>query len=77
MGMGFTLHRRLAERFLQSWGIGHRAARAIDEEGTMALPPPVVQGRSLHGVVEALQEEVKETDRESGAGLTVGRRCEP
>ena len=40
----------------------------------MAMPPPVVQGGSLHGAAEALQEEVKEAQRESGAGLTVGRR---
>ena len=43
----------------------------------MTMPPPVVQGGLLHGAVEALQEEVKETPWESGASLTVGRRREP
>ena len=71
------LLRRLAERLLQGRGIGHGAARAIDEKGAMAMPPPFVQGGALHRAAEALQEEVKEAQREFGAGLTVGRRTEP
>jgi hypothetical protein len=43
----------------------------------MAMPPPVVHSGSLDGAAEALQEEVKEAERESGPGLTVGRRAEP
>ena len=43
----------------------------------MALPPPFVQGGSLHLAAEALKEENKETRREFGTGLTVGRRTEP
>lgn len=42
----------------------------------MALPPPIVQGGSLHRAAEAL-EEVKAAQRESGAGLTGDRRTEP
>ena len=45
---------RLAEGLLEGRGIGHRAARAIDEKGAMPMPPPVVQGGSLHGAAEAL-----------------------
>jgi hypothetical protein len=51
---------RLAERVLEGRSIGHRTARAIDEEGAMARPSPVVHGGSRHGAAEALQEEVKE-----------------
>jgi hypothetical protein len=54
------LPRRWAERFLQSWGIGHRAARAIDAERTMTMPPPVIQSEVLHRTAETLQEAVKE-----------------
>jgi hypothetical protein len=71
------LLRRLPERLLQGWSVRHRAPRAIDPKGAMAMPPPFVQGGSLHGAAEALQEEVKKAQRESGAGLTVGRRTEP
>ena len=45
----WPLHIRLAERLLQGWGIRHRAARAIDEEGEMHRPPPVVHGVARHG----------------------------
>jgi hypothetical protein len=34
------LLRRLAERLLERRGIGHGAARALDQEGAMALPAP-------------------------------------
>jgi hypothetical protein len=34
---------RLAERVLEGWGIGHRAARAVDEKRPVAMPPPFVQ----------------------------------
>jgi hypothetical protein len=68
---------RLAERVLEGGSIGHRASGAIDEQGAMTMPPPFVQGGALHGAAEALSEEVKEAYRESGAGLTVGRRREP
>ena len=71
------LLRRLAEGRLQGRGIGHGASRAIDEKRAMAMPPPFVQGGSLHRAAEALEEEVKEAQRESGARLTVGRRTEP
>ena len=57
------LLRRLAERVLKGRRIGHRAPRAINEKGTMALPPPVVQGGSLHGAAEALQEQGKKAQR--------------
>ena len=46
---------RLAERVLEGRGIGHGASRAIDEKGAMPMPPPFVQGGSLHGAAEALQ----------------------
>jgi hypothetical protein len=71
------LLRRLAERGLEGRRIGHGAARAIDEEGAVAMQSPVVRGGSLHGAAEALQEEVKDAYRESGTGLTVGRCREP
>jgi hypothetical protein len=71
------LHVRLAECVLEGRRIGHRASRAIDEEGAMAPPSPFVRGGALHGVAEALQEEVKEAYWESGPGVTVGRRREP
>jgi hypothetical protein len=72
-----SLLRRLPERLLQGRSVRHRAPRAIDQKGAMAMPPPFVQGGSLHRAAEALQEEVKKAQRESGAGLTVGRRTEP
>jgi hypothetical protein len=43
----------------------------------MTMPQPVIQGGLLHGAAEALQEEVNEAYRESGAGLTVCRRRDP
>src|SRR5215475_15798391 len=43
----------------------------------MTMPPPCVHGGALHGAAEALEEAGKEADRESGAGLTGGRRREP
>ena len=50
-----------------SWRQEYRgsSSRAIDENGAMTMPPPVVQGGSLHGAAEALEEEVKEAYRES------------
>jgi hypothetical protein len=42
----------------------------------MPMPPPFIQGGSLHGAAEALPEAVKAAPRESGAGLTGGRRRE-
>jgi hypothetical protein len=41
------------------------------------MPAPVVQGGVLHRAAEALQEEVKDAQRESGTGLTVCRGREP
>jgi hypothetical protein len=41
------------------------------------MPPPVVQGGSLHRGSEALEEEREEAPREFGAGLTVGCGAEP
>jgi hypothetical protein len=43
----------------------------------MAMPPPIVQGGSLHRSSEALEEESEEARREFGAGLTGGCRAEP
>jgi hypothetical protein len=71
------LHVRLAKGVLEGRRIGHGAACAIDKEGAMTRPPPVVRGRSQHRAAEALQQEVKETQRESGAGLAGGRRAAP
>jgi hypothetical protein len=42
----------------------------------MAMPPPVIHGGALHGVVEALEEAVKKAQGESSPGLTVGRGTE-
>ena len=53
------LPRRLAERVLEGRRIGHRAPRAIDEKGAMALPPPVVQGGSLHGAPKRSRRRAK------------------
>jgi hypothetical protein len=36
---------RLAELLLQHGRIGHGTPRAIDEEGAMPMPAPVLQGR--------------------------------
>jgi len=71
------LLRRLPERLLQGWSVRHRAPRAIDHKGAMALPPPFVPGGVLHRAAAALQEEVKKAPRKSGAGLTGGRRTAP
>ena len=70
------LLRRLTERGLEGRRIRHRACRAIDEEGAMPMPPPVVRGGSLHSGSEALEEVVKEAQREFGPCLTVGGRRE-
>jgi hypothetical protein len=43
----------------------------------MALPPPFVQGGSLHRGSKALEDEGEEAQREFRAGLTVGCRAEP
>lgn len=69
--------RRLTEGGLSSRRIGHGTAGALDEKGTMTMPPPVVPGSLLHGAAEALEEEVKEASREPSAGLTGGCRREP
>jgi hypothetical protein len=71
------LLRRLAERVLEDRGIGPRACRAIDEEGAMPRPPPVIHGGALHRAAEALEQKVKEVQREFGTSLTGGRRREP
>lgn len=71
------LLRWLAKRLLSGRRIGHGASRAIDQQGAVAMPSPFAQGGSLHRAAEALQEEGKKAQRESGAGLTVGRRTEP
>jgi hypothetical protein len=42
----------------------------------MTMPPPFIQGGSRHRAAEALQEAVKEAYRESGTGVTGGRRPE-
>ena len=73
----WPLLRRRPERLLQGRSVRHRTPRAIDQKGAMAMPPPVVQGGWLHRAAEALQAEVKKAPRESGAGLTGGRRTEP
>jgi hypothetical protein len=71
------LLRRLAKRRLSGGRSGHGASRAIAQEGAVAMPLPFVHGGALHRAAEALQEEVKEASRESGTGLTGGRRAEP
>jgi hypothetical protein len=38
----------------------------------MTMPPLFVQGRSLHRGSEALEEALKEAQREFGTRLTVG-----
>jgi hypothetical protein len=63
----WPLPRRLAEGILEGRRIGHRAPRAIDEEGAMPMPPPVVHGGSLSRATEALQKESKEMPWEFGA----------
>jgi hypothetical protein len=63
-----------------SWragGLGHGATRAIDETRAMTRPPPFVQGGSLYGAAEALEEEVEEAQRELGTRLTGSRRTAP
>jgi hypothetical protein len=49
----------LAKRLLEGRRIGHGAARAIDQEGAMPIPPAVVQGRALHGAAETLQHDYR------------------
>jgi hypothetical protein len=58
-------------------GLGHGAARTIDPQQAVAVPPAVARETGLHRAAEALQEEVKATQRQSGTGLTLGRRLEP
>jgi hypothetical protein len=43
----------------------------------MAMPSAFVRETELQGTAEAFQQEVKEAERESGTGMTVGRRREP
>jgi hypothetical protein len=43
----------------------------------MAMPSAFVRETGLQGAAEALEEAVKEASRESGTGLTGGRRAEP
>jgi hypothetical protein len=69
--------RRLSERGVSGGRSGHGAPQAIDAQGLLILPVPVVHGRSRHGAAEALAEARNAADRESGAGLTVDRRREP
>jgi hypothetical protein len=42
----------------------------------MTMPPPFIQGGLWHGATEALQEAVKQADRDPGPRLTRGRRRE-
>jgi hypothetical protein len=55
--------RRLAEGFLEGRRIGHRASRALNETGAMALPPPFTREGGLRGGPEALQEQGTEAQR--------------
>jgi hypothetical protein len=71
------LYRWLTKGLLSSRGIRHGASRAIHEKRAMAMPLAFVRDAGLQGAAEARQEEVKEASRESGTGLTVGRRAEP
>src|SRR5215510_4184052 len=68
---------RLAERVLEGGCIGHRASRAINEKGAMAMPSAFTRDGRLHRAAEALEEEGEETEREFGARLAVCRRAEP
>jgi hypothetical protein len=71
------LLRRLAECVLEGRGVGHGASRAIDETRARAMPSPVVQGESLYGAAEALEEQSEEWERELGTSLTVCCRTAP
>ena len=71
-----ALLRRLAKCCLHGRGSRHGASRAIDEKGAVAMPPSVVPGGALHRAAEALQQEVQDAQRESGAGLPVSRCAE-
>jgi hypothetical protein len=44
----------LAELLLQYGRIGHGAPRAIDEEGAMPMPSPVIQGGRLGRLADAV-----------------------
>ena len=67
------LHVGLAARLLEGRGIGPGAARAIDHQGAMAVPPPVVGHVGPHGSAHAGSSEAKAVEGECRAGLTVGR----
>jgi len=71
------LHVRLAECRLSRRGIGHRAARAIDQDGAMPLPPPFIGDVRRRGSAEAGQQEPKAVEGKSGTGLAVGRCAAP
>jgi len=73
----WPLPRRLAEGILEGRRIRHRAPRAIHEERPVPMPSPIVQGGPVYRATETLSEEVKAAQRESGTGLTGGRRAEP
>ena len=72
-----TLLRRLAERVLSGRGVEHGASRAIDQQRAMTMPPAFIQDSGLHGAAEALEQKVKEAQREFGTRLTVSRRTAP
>src|SRR5215211_7472359 len=65
------LLRWLAESGLQGRGIRHGTSRAINQKCAMALPPPFVQGGALYRTAEALEQKIKEAQREFGTSLTV------
>jgi hypothetical protein len=72
-----ALDRWLPKGLLSSRGIRHGASRAIHAQCAMAMPLTFARATGLQGAAEALQEEGKAASRESGAGLTVGRRAAP
>jgi hypothetical protein len=72
----WPLPRRLTERLLEGWGIGHGAAGAIDQAGAMPGPSLFIQGGMLHGTTDTGEEAVKEAQREFGPRLTVCCRGE-
>ena len=62
-----------------SWragGLGHGAARALDQTGAMAVPPPCIGHVGRHGSAQACSEEAQEVEGEFRVGLTVGRGAE-
>jgi hypothetical protein len=67
---------RLAAPVLEGWGIGPRTSRTIHENRAMARPPAITRGAGGGRAGDARAEEIKEAERESGAGLTVGRGAE-